>query len=89
MNLIADEDVRRVLEFMQSTISADRLVAVATGVHALAPIVWGHFEAEGSSALRLVTSPLNAPRAEHIRRDARSPLPELVGAGDGFEAEAS
>ena len=90
MELKIDDDVKRVLEFMQGSMSADRLVAVAACVHALAPILWGQFEREDISALRLVSSSLlNAPRVEHTQQDARSPRPELACADGGFEAAAS
>ena len=89
MELEIDEDVKRVLEFMQGSMSADRLVAVAASVHALAPILWGHFGTEDISALRLASLPLSGPRAEHIQPCARSPHPELACVGDGSGAEAS
>ena len=71
MNLQIDEDVKRVLEFMQESMSADHLVAVASGVHALAPILWGHFEAESVSALRLVSRPLSADRDLPLQQAAK------------------
>jgi len=89
MELEIDLDVKLVLEFMQSGISADRLVAVAAGVNALAPVVWGRFEAKDISVLRLVSLPISAPRVEHTQSCARSPLPELASAGGDSEAEAS
>ena len=88
MELQIDEDVKRVLEFMQGSMSADHLVAVAAGVHALAPILWGHFEAESVSALRLASLPPNAARAEHTQRDARAQV-SAAGVDGGFEAAAS
>jgi hypothetical protein len=71
MELEIDEDVKRVLEFMQGSMSADRLVAVAAGVHALAPILWGHFETERVSALRLVSGLLNAGRDLPLQQAAK------------------
>jgi hypothetical protein len=53
MKLRIDEDVKRVLEFMQTSMSADRLVAIAAGVHALAPILWGRYPHGGDGLLRL------------------------------------
>ena len=58
--LAIDQDVKRVLEFMQTSMSADRLVSVAAGVHALAPILWGHYGSTEIAALRLVHPPISA-----------------------------
>jgi hypothetical protein len=43
MKVVMDEDVKRVAEFMQENVPADRLAAVARGVGQLAPILWGHY----------------------------------------------
>ena len=37
-----DPDVRAVTEFMQSNIPAARLIAVASGVAAISPLLWSH-----------------------------------------------
>jgi len=58
VELQIDEDVKRVLEFMQDSMSADRLVAVAAGVHALAPILWGNYGNVEISVLRLLPQPI-------------------------------
>jgi ABC-type uncharacterized transport system permease subunit len=60
MELRIDEDVKRVLEFMQGSMSADRLVAVAAGVHALAPVVWGHYPVTEIVPLALRHAPILA-----------------------------
>jgi hypothetical protein len=60
MELQIDQDVKRVLEFMQGSMSADRLVAVAAGVYALAPALWGHYRDGGDALLRLAPSPISA-----------------------------
>ena len=41
MEVQLDPDVQRVAEFMQREIPADRVVAVAQGVAAVAPLLWG------------------------------------------------
>jgi hypothetical protein len=46
MNLETDPSVLAVAEFMYKNIPAARLVGVAAGVHALAPLVWGHYQSE-------------------------------------------
>ena len=57
MNLILHADVKVVAEFMQCNIAASRLVAVATGLAALAPILWRFHESEAVVTLRLVPQP--------------------------------
>jgi hypothetical protein len=69
MELEIDEDVKRVLEFMQSSMSADRLVSVAAGVHALAPILWGGYGQVEISVLLLTPPPISACDP-HIRSAA-------------------
>ena len=53
MQLDMDADVKAVLEFMSSNISAHKLVSVAQEASQLAPILWGHYEAEQAQGLRL------------------------------------
>jgi hypothetical protein len=40
MELSIDPDVRAVIEFMQGAFSASRLIGIARGVAAFAPILW-------------------------------------------------
>jgi len=54
MELVLDDDVKAVAEFMQGSISAHRLVAVATGVAQLASLLWGQYQSENVEVLRLV-----------------------------------
>ena len=88
MELEIDPDVKAVAEFMQSNMPAAKLVSVASAIAALAPILWGKYEAESVFALRLIASPLNAVRAGRILPCAKSPAP-AAGADDGSEVEAS
>ena len=53
MEFICDPHVKKVLEFMQSNLPADKLVGVAHGVAELAPILWGQYECTPVSALQL------------------------------------
>ncbi len=41
MQLEIDTDIRAIAEFMQRNVPATRLVGVAAGVNALAPLLWG------------------------------------------------
>jgi hypothetical protein len=52
-NLVLDDDVHKVIEFMQAEIPAARLVAVAAGIAQLAPIVWEEYQQEPVQPLRL------------------------------------
>jgi hypothetical protein len=38
-----DEDLKRVTEFMQNNLPADKLVGVAVAISDLAPSLWGHY----------------------------------------------
>jgi hypothetical protein len=40
MDVSLDPDVQRVAEFMQREIPADRVIEVAQGIAALAPLLW-------------------------------------------------
>jgi hypothetical protein len=58
-----DDDVGRVLSFMQETLPADRLVPVASAVAGLAPALWGHFQAsEVRTPFLLGLTPSSLPR---------------------------
>ncbi|MCI1244223.1 MAG: hypothetical protein LKI99_06185 [Acetobacter fabarum] len=41
--VVMDEDLKKVCEFMQRNIAADRLVSVAENLGAMAPILWGRY----------------------------------------------
>jgi hypothetical protein len=64
MNITIDDDVRAVVEFMQSSIPAARLCSVADGLHALAPLLWGHVAREEVKTIALVASPIS-PDGRH------------------------
>jgi hypothetical protein len=52
MEIVVDQDMQAVAEFMQRNIPADRLVAVAKGVGDIAPILWGHVAGSPKESLR-------------------------------------
>lgn len=58
LKLVVDADVQVVAEFMQSNVAASRLVAIADGLAAIAPLIWGRYEPEKVLALRLVSPEL-------------------------------
>ncbi len=56
MNIVMDEDVQKVCEFMQTSMPATKLVGVAKSVAGLAPVLWGTYETQAVDALRLQTA---------------------------------
>jgi hypothetical protein len=57
-----DADVHRIAEVMQREIAASRLVAVADGLAAIAPLLWGSYQPEPVQTIRLVSEPIAGPR---------------------------
>ena len=53
MTVEMDKDVQAVAEFMQRRISAGRLMGVASGLSAIAPILWGLYPQEEVRPIRL------------------------------------
>lgn len=43
MSPVLDEDIQRVMEYMQGSIAADRLVSISVAIAKLAPLLWGHY----------------------------------------------
>jgi hypothetical protein len=62
LDLEIDTDVRVTAEFMQQNIPAARLVGVAAGLQAVAPLLWGQHEAEPVQVLRLSHGDLHTPQ---------------------------
>jgi hypothetical protein len=60
MQVVMDEDVKKVAEFMQGNIPQDRLTAVANGVAELSESLWGHFPTETVASLRLKADPITS-----------------------------
>ncbi|ALK96999.1 MULTISPECIES: hypothetical protein [unclassified Massilia] len=58
-DLMMDDDLKRVMEFMQCNMSASKLVGVAQAAAAMAPIIWGQYEREEVHALALQARSLN------------------------------
>lgn len=64
--LTVDPDLLHVLQFMQRSMSADKLVAVAELVPDMARLLWGHYRrAETEPQLRLLEQP---PDTSQMRR---------------------
>ena len=58
-NLEIDDDLKLVIEFMQSNLPASKLVGLAKAAAALAPILWGRDEREDVRALVLCEPPVS------------------------------
>jgi hypothetical protein len=54
MQLVADEHVKAVLEFMQSHIPTAKLIGVADSLGQMARLLWGHFPQEPCQSIRLI-----------------------------------
>lgn len=65
MNIEMDGDVKRVAEYMQASVPAAKLVAVAQHLALLSPILWGRHQSEDLIALQLVSEPISRSYAEH------------------------
>jgi len=67
--LKVDSDVQALAEFMQTKIAASRLVAVAEGLAAMAPLLWGQYQPEAVRVVRLEADPIS-DRAARTPPDA-------------------
>ena len=81
MQVVMDEDVKRVCEFMYQNLTTARLVAVAEGVAAVAPILRGRYPAEPVSVLGLQAPPIGAgdPQGPSADGPQRRPSSHLIG----------
>lgn len=68
MSIEIDADVEAVAEFMQGRFPAARLTAIAKGIGAIAPLLWGHYRAEEIVLIRLAAAlPTSARHAADDR----------------------
>jgi hypothetical protein len=68
MKLVIDPDVKTIVEFIQERLPANRLASVASGVAAIAPLLWGHHQTEEIITLQMVSPPITAeasPQSTH------------------------
>jgi len=47
MHITVDDDLRSVAAFMEANVPASKLTAIAEGLNAVAPLLWGHYAREG------------------------------------------
>ena len=87
MDLVMDHHVQRACELLQCEIPAAKLIAVAESIAALAPVLWGHYQAEPVRALCLNwPSPTSADDLPK-QQGANVSFPEPACAGDGSVGE--
>lgn len=89
MQVEIDPDVQAVTEFMQRNIPCDRLVGVAQGVHALAPILWGQYTPTAIRPLALGVLQATASETSRLAATGSAPLAacadgDSVAAADGL-----
>jgi hypothetical protein len=65
-----DEDVLKVAEYMQATFSADRLIGVANGISAVAPMLWARYGQEKVNVLAIVSEPITSDCDRHTQSSA-------------------
>jgi len=80
MQLEIDTDIRAIAEFMQRNVPATRLVGVAAGVNALAPLLWGQHKPDFVQPIRLSRGDL------HIQPSTSGCSLEPESVGDGSAA---
>lgn len=59
MELLIDDDVKAVAEFMQQHVPAAKLASLASAVAELAPLLWGRYDREPVTALYLLPPPIS------------------------------
>jgi hypothetical protein len=57
MELLIDDDLKALADFMQQNAPASKLVPLATAIGRLAPILWGHFATDEILPLSLSATP--------------------------------
>jgi hypothetical protein len=86
--LILDECVQSVLEFMQSKIATSKLVSIADSLPQLARLLWAHYPQEPCVALDLVAHLPMASSSRVKPTDATESALFPVGAGGDSVVEA-
>ncbi|HZS85398.1 MAG TPA: hypothetical protein VFA50_21195 [Stellaceae bacterium] len=83
MDLFIDPDVKSIAEYMQSSLSATRLVPVAMALAKLAPILWGRYSVDEVDVLALIHDQLSASGSAISQPAASGSVQPHSGAGDG------
>lgn len=69
MELVIDQDVKAVAEFMQGNLPAAKLVSVVNALASIAPALWGRYPIEEVAALQLSCTPISG-RDRHTQSAA-------------------
>lgn len=59
MRLSVDPDVEEAAAFLQRSFAASKLVAIASALAELAPLLWGHYLLDDSPILKLIADPIS------------------------------
>jgi len=73
MRIKTDPDIEKVADFMDRNLSCDRMLGVAAGLNAIAPLLWGRYAQGPVQALSPVddSDPPDAPRTRSIPSESR------------------
>jgi hypothetical protein len=83
MELILDDDLKSVVEFMQSSIAARKLMGVAESLRKMAKLLWDGYPQEPMRVAGLVS-----PKVDQSRECASGCCPGPAYVGDGFAVAA-
>jgi hypothetical protein len=84
--VVLDQDVRRILEIMQTTIPADRLRAVAEGVRDVGCLIWAHHQHVPVESIRFEAAPLTTSCERRSDAILSGQRPEHAGGDSGAVA---
>ena len=85
--LILDEDVQTVLEFMQRKIVTSRIVAVAENLPQMARLLWGHYPQESLVVCNLLPELPKASTSHGKQSSATESVPVPACADDDSGVE--
>jgi hypothetical protein len=83
MEVVFDPDVRAVAKFMQSRLTAGRLVPVVNALTQIAPILWGRYAPETIDVLCLRYAQPNIKDREILLQGASESFPAVANADGG------
>lgn len=82
--LLMDKDLRAVVEFMQDSIPACKLVGLSETLPQLARLLWGHFQQEPVKPLELL---LTKTHPSQSNANGCDPAKACVGGGSAVAAD--
>jgi hypothetical protein len=78
-HLVLDQDVKRILEIMQTTIPVDKLRSVAEGVREVGAVIWARHPCVPIESIRFVAEPLTTSCEIRSGATLSDQRPEHVG----------